>query len=227
MRLIIVVEGPTEEDFVKESLVGHLANYGVFASATVVGKEMAYRRGHQRPGARGGGLFRHWKRDIDRILRHDSSDDLRVTTLWDLYGLPEDFPGLDKHGADPDTRRRCDALERSLANIINDRRFMPYIQRHEFEALVLASLPSLAELLDAEDDLAGLAALEAKIEGINPEDINDGKETAPSKRLLTHIPGFRKTLHGPIATGDTGLVSLRQQCPRFDAWLSALEALAT
>ncbi|MFU8805308.1 MAG: hypothetical protein ACNA8W_15965 [Bradymonadaceae bacterium] len=39
------------------------------------------------------------------------------------------------------------------------------------------------------------------------------------------MPGFSKTLHGPLATGGTGLASLREQCPRFDAWVSELETL--
>lgn len=107
------------------------------------------------------------------------------------------------------------------------RLIVPYIQRHEFEALVLASLPSLRELLDAEDDLEGLTRLEETLAGAAPEDINDGETTAPSKRLLDHVPGFRKSLHGPLATSGTGLAGLRQQCPRFGKWVGVLEALST
>lgn len=223
MRLIVVVEGQTEEAFVKEVLKPHLDDRGVYTSATIVGKMNAQRRGHR---GRGGGHFRHWRKDILRILGGDRSDDLRVTTLFDLYGLPEDFPGLDEHKSDADTARRCSALEAALAAVFDDRRFIPYVQRHEFEALVLAALPSLRELLDAEDDLAGLTTLEAVVSDTAPEEINDGATTAPSKRLLAHVPGFSKTLHGPLATGDTGLAPLREQCPRFDAWVSTLETLS-
>lgn len=166
-----------------------------------------------------------WQRDIERFLGGDRSDDLRVTTLFDLYGLPDDFPGLTVHGADTDTVRRCASLEGALGTVFDDPRFLPYIQRHEFEALVIAALPSLHELLDAEDDLAGLTNLQASLGSVAPEDINDGETTAPSKRLLAHIPGFSKTLHGPLATGATGLDSLRTQCPRFDTWVTCLESL--
>lgn len=223
MRLIVVVEGQTEEEFVKKVLGPHLDDRGVYTSATIVGKMNAQKRGHR---GRGGGHFRHWKKDILRILGGDRNDNLRVTTLFDLYGLPEDFPGLDTHKDDLDTARRCANLEVALGATFKDHRFIPYIQRHEFEALVLASLPSLRELLDAEDDLAGLTALEAVVSNHAPEDINDGTNTAPSKRLKANIPGFSKTLHGPLATFDTGLVRLREQCPRFNAWVSRLEALA-
>lgn len=224
MRLIVIVEGQTEEAFVKEVLKPHLDDRGVYTSATIVGKMNAHKRGHR---GRGGGHFRHWKKDIGRILGGDRSGELRVTTLFDLYGLPEDFPGLDEHGSDADTARRCCALEAALAAVFDDCRFIPYVQRHEFEALVLAALPSLRELLDAQDDLAGLTALEAIVATTAPEDIDDGAESAPSKRLFEHLPGFSKTVHGPLATGDTGLAGLREQCPRFDAWVSRLETLSS
>ena len=126
-----------------------------------------------------------------------------------------------------DTHRRCDALQSALGATFNDDwRFLPYIQRHEFETLVLAALTSLGNILDAEDDLAGLRALEEDIEELSPEDINDGEATSPSKRLLSYLPGYSKTLLGPLAIEDAGMATLRSLCPRFDAWLSQLEALS-
>ena len=160
MRLVVVVEGQTEEAFVNDLLVSHLADRGVFASATIVGKMVAEKRGHH---VRGGGSFRHWLADIRRILGKGADDGVRVTTLFDLYGLPEDFPRLRELASEQNTNRRCEALETALAATVGDRRFLPYLQRHEFEALVFASLPALGTLLDAEDDLDGLEALDRQI----------------------------------------------------------------
>lgn len=126
--------------FVREVIKPHLDARGVYTSATVVERVIAHHRGHRE---RGGGHFVHWQEDFRRILGGDRSPDLRVTTLFDLYGLPEDFPGLEEHGSDTDTVRRCSSLESALGARIDDHRFIPYLQRHEFEALVLASLPSL------------------------------------------------------------------------------------
>jgi hypothetical protein len=222
-RLIVVVEGQTEEPFVKDVLVGHLANHGVFASVTIVGKVVAQERDHS---GRGGGSFGHWFDDIQRTLGDPrKGHDLRVTTLFDLYGLPTDFPEIEKHHGEPDTRRRCELLEQAMAEKVNDRRFIPYIQLHEFEALVLAALPSLRDLLDVEDDLRGLDNLVREVGGLPPEEVNDGENTAPSKRLLRHVPGYSKTLHGPLATYDAGLATLRNACPRFGAWIERLEQL--
>lgn len=220
-RLIVVVEGQSEEAFVNDVIRPHLTAHTIYTSATIVGKVAAERRG----GDRGGGSFGRWRKDLERVLRGDRSSDLRVTTMFDLYGLPPDFPGLEQHRADTDTLRRCEALESALAAELEDQRFIPYLQRHEFEALVLASLPSLRSILDAQDDLEGLDALERELDATPPEEVNDGKRTAPSKRLLAHIPGYVKTLHGPLATTDCGLAALRMACPRFDGWITQLEAL--
>jgi hypothetical protein len=194
----------------------------VYASASIVGKVAAEDRGHTQ---RGGGRFKSWRKDIVRLLNTRDAC-RRVTTLFDLYHLPLDFPGLHEFASQTDTSRRCDALERALAaELGHDPRLIPYIQRHEFEALVFAALPSLREWLDAKDDLAGLGKLEAEVAGLAPEDIDDGELTAPSKRLSARVPGYAKVLHGPGATSSAGLPTLRAACPRFDAWVAKLEQL--
>ncbi|MFV8751310.1 DUF4276 family protein [Nannocystaceae bacterium ST9] len=129
-----------------------------------------------------------------------------------------------EHGGNTNTMQRCASLEKSLGDTFADWRFIPYVQRHEFEALVLASLASLGELLDADDAREGWRALTDELAGQAPEDVNDGKTTAPSKRLLARIPGYSKTTHGPLATEGTGLAALRERCPRFGAWITRLEA---
>ena len=142
IQLMVAVEGNTERNFIKHVLGPHPLDRQVYVlEPTIVGKLHAQRRGSQK---RGGGPFRFWREDLERILRGDGRHDLRVTTLFDLYGLPRDFPGLDEHRTDTNTNRRCDALQAKLAEQFDDRRFIPYLQRHEFEALVLASLSGAA-----------------------------------------------------------------------------------
>lgn len=215
-----LVEGQTEEQFVKEVLASHLQRLGVWVYPIVVETSRdAFGRKH-----RGGGHWRHWKRDLMR-LRQQGGNDVRITTMFDLYGLPEDFPGLAAQSSSMDTTARANALEVSLAEAISDHRFIPYIQRHEFETLVLAALRELKIYLDAPDDLAGIDQLMAAVGTTAPEDINDGTQTAPSKRLATWIAGYRKTVHGPLAVATAGLTALRTACPRFSAWVTRLEAL--
>jgi hypothetical protein len=112
-----------------------------------------------------------------------------------------------------------------MAQRVSDHRLIPYLQRHEFEALVLGSLDALESLLQDARDLEGIAVLKNLVRSQAPEEINDGETSAPSKRLEGLIPSYRKTIHGPLAIAETGLPALRAKCPRFDAWVTSLEAL--
>lgn len=222
-RLYVVVEGPTEEAFVKKVLGPHLDSVDVWTTPFKVNPSRDPRTGQRR--GTGGGQWRIWHRDITRFTKQERSDDVRFTTLFDLYGLPNDFPGLGEHGTVRDTSKRAALLEQRMAEIVADHRFVPYLQRHEMEALVLAGLGELDALLDAERDKSGLAVLREEIGATNPEDVDDGPETAPSKRLMSAIPSYQKSLHGPLVAEQVGLPTLRARCPRFDAWVGRLESL--
>jgi hypothetical protein len=61
------------------------------------------------------------------------------TTLFDLYGLPADFPGKNsykRNAANPTAY--VVALEEAFGTDINYRRFVPYLQLHEFETMLLS-----------------------------------------------------------------------------------------
>lgn len=227
--LYVVVEGQTELAFVKSVVAPHLEAVKVYATPIVVSTK------RERDGRkhRGGGDWSKWEADIRRLCR-DQRPEVRITTLFDLYGLPKNFPELSMHSSVADTVRRCELLEKAMATAIGDARFIPYLQRHEFEALVLAGLSALESLLEEHADRTGLARLEIDLGGLPPEDINDGKETAPSKRLERYIPSYNpgdrtkgegKPFYGELVTTLTGLSQLRTSCPRFGAWLTELESL--
>jgi len=219
--LYILVEGPTEENFVKLTLGPHLLNFSVHAIPIIVTFSRDPRTGEK---ARGGGSWKRWVTDLHCLAGQHSRQDARFTTLFDFYGLPRDFPERKAHLACADTVQCVRSLEQAMANIVEDRRFIPYLQRHEFEALVLACLDKLSELLDSADR-PSVARLTRDLEGMGPEDVNGGEQTAPSKRL-EKVLGYTKTLHGPFAIDAAGLVVIRSKCPGFDAWLTKLESLA-
>ncbi len=108
-----------------------------------------------------------------------------------------------------------------MAQRVDDDRFLPYLQRHEVEALVLASMEALEMLVDD-----GVDELRGDLGQTAPEDVNDGPETAPSKRLLRHVRAYDKVVYGSLVVAETGLATVRSRCPGFDAWVSSLEALA-
>ncbi|MFH0902171.1 MAG: DUF4276 family protein [Pseudomonadota bacterium] len=221
-RLYVLVEGQTEDEFVRHVLTPHLGNRGTWVSSVIV------QTGRDDHGGklRGGGQWAKWCRDLKRLTAEQKGTDVWFTTMFDLYGLPKDFPELAQHAADRDTSRRADSLEAAMARAIDDKRLIPNLQRHEFEALVLAGLDVLETLLEDPIDIAGTVELKTALRNASPEDIDDGVATAPSKRLAHRIPSYRKVLHGPLALEGTGLTPLRRCCPRFDRWIARLEALA-
>jgi hypothetical protein len=62
----------------------------------------------------------------------------------------------------------------------------------------------------------------------SPELIDDGDETAPSKRIIQEIPEYEgmKVFAGPLVAGKIGLSTLRSKCEHFGEWLGRLEALS-
>ncbi len=214
-RIYLLVEGQTEEAFVSELLVPHYSNQGIFLTPIIVST---------RPGFRGGVVgYMKVRRQIERLCKQDGG--ARVSTLFDLYALPNDFPGKSspQYPVNGTGRQKADFLEAELAKDIGLQNFIPNLLVHEFEALLFVQLDAFAAWTDDDSVLEPLHAVRATTA---PEDINDGHATAPSKRILSVMPGYQKTVHGPLIACDIGLDAIRRACPHFDDWLDKLEALA-
>ncbi|HEX5748152.1 MAG TPA: DUF4276 family protein [Archangium sp.] len=217
-RLNIIVEGQTEETFVRDLLAPHLGQFQVFATARCVEtgrrKQQIYR----------GGLVSYTKarKDIQTWLKQDKQ--ALVSTMFDYYALPSDFPapaGIRKEGRPLDWAIQ---LEHAFAAEINDPRFIPYIQVHEFEALLFSDVRKVGDVLGADTlQLKQLQDIRAAFQ--SPEHINDSPETAPSKRLLKLFPKYDKPVFGSLAVSRIGLALIRQECPHFASWLQKLESL--
>lgn len=91
-RLYVVCEGFCEEAFVRTKLQPHLRDLDVWAEAIIV--TTSRERGGQEH--RGGGHWKHWAKDLERIYREQAGPSVWVTTMFDLYGLPKDFPRRDE-----------------------------------------------------------------------------------------------------------------------------------
>ncbi len=59
-----------------------------------------------------------------------------------------------------------------------------------------------------------------------PEDINDNRLTAPSKRIKNEIPSYRKPTHGMVVATEIGLEKIQAECFHFRNWVAMLEQLA-
>lgn len=216
-RVLVLVEGQTEERFVKDVLVPYFVSKNVFLIPTVA-KTKRVKCGADFKG--GITAFNKVAKDLQQLTTDSSAF---VTTFIDYYGLPGDFPGMDCLPKGSSLSKVCH-VEAALAQLINCPRFRPFIMLHEFEALLYTNPSELCRALHADDMTL------AKFMGIcesfqNPEEINNAPSTAPSKRILNLMPGYQKTLHGPMITKRIGLDNLRQNCPHFHDWLVWLENL--
>jgi hypothetical protein len=141
--------------------------------------------------------------------------------MFDYYAFPPNAPGMtDRPHGSPYERVRH--VESALAKAIGDGRFLPNLVLHETEAWVLADCRRLGEVM-------GNPAPSAELEQIvrlesSPELINDGVDTAPSKRIANAYPQYTKTIDGPLVIADAGLDFIRSCCPHADNWLRQIEA---
>jgi hypothetical protein len=216
-RVLVLVEGQTEERFVKDVLCPHLWARGVDATPKVATTKHV-KRG---PDFKGGITdYQKVENDLRRLL--GDSDAVSVTTFIDYYGLPADFPGMsNRPTGSPLERARH--VEAKWEQKISHDRFHAYLMIHEFEALLFAKPDELCNALYHPATLPQIMSIRSSFS--TPEDINDNPQTAPSKRIAQLLPGYQKPLHGPLLTKRIGLELIRQECPHFNEWLSWLEGL--
>lgn len=215
MRAIyIICEGQTEEEFVNGILRPYFNAHQIFDVRAIL---MTTSKGHK------GGDVKYYrlKFNIDKLLL--SEQDILVTTFIDFFRLKSDFPKFESALQKQNKIERVDFLEQALADAINNPRFIPYIQLHEFEGLLFAAKEGFEFLPDLERVNLNKLLL-AVDEKENPEELNDGALTAPSKRLEQLIPGFdkNKPFYGGIIAEINTIEAILARCLRFRTWVETL-----
>lgn len=216
-RVIVICEGPAEQEFCKDVLAPHLANKGIYVQAPLVKKS-------------GGGVV-SWaamKRQIEVHLKQDST--AHVTLLIDYYGISDShqYPGWTDAHKEPDKTIRMEILEQAMQDDLDTSlsgRFVANIQLHEFEGILFSDRSVFDKNFEMEE-LVGIVELNKTFADFqNPEEINNNKETCPGRRLERIILGYNKIVHGAILAEEIGLKRIREKCPRFNGWIEKLEAL--
>lgn len=236
-RVLVVVEGQTELAVLNSTLAPHLGLLGVSLHPKVVG----------RPGHKGG-VYRSFASITKEIVNFFKQEPNAVlSTFFDFYAMPNDWPGVKQakeakaHGMSiSDVAKLVEfswlgEIRVKTAQLPCPARFIPYIQMHELETLLFASPKDMAE-----------AFLQPQLKDIfqnivtecgGCENINDQPQSAPSKRIESIFPGYRKGRdknkeedrrpHAPIITARIGLSDIRKACPHFDQWVTQLETIGT
>jgi hypothetical protein len=218
-RVVAVVEGQTEQGFVRDVLAPVLVTRNVYLTARLVGK----------PGHKGGDCrYPRAKQDVLLLLRQEP--DTVVTTMFDFYALPDSWPGRTEARQAPFPRKAAiveaavkEDILHELGPSFDESRFHPYIQMHEFEALLFSQPARICAVLRSPGSEANVQAIRDAFQ--NPEEINDDSTTAPSKRLCKLFPGYRKRTNGLIAAQRIGIDAMRKSCPHFAEWLKMLESV--
>ncbi len=218
-RLLMLVEGQSEESFVKRTLAPHLAEYGVFVQVIVLWtKRLPSGSGH-----RGGACT--WAQIRSNLNKLRTDRKAWLITLLDFYGLPDDVPGYQEAILPGDPRQRVQRLQDALGEAIRHPRFIPFLALHEFEAWAFANCQVLATHFgraDLQQQAAKIVAMAGE-----PERINHGPDTHPKARLRAMGVGYKETSDGPVLLGKIGIPAIRAACPHFADWLSQLENLPT
>ena len=226
MRLYLFAEGRAEQTFADTVLKPHFAEFGVYMHKPVL---IAHAHKRHRTHRGGGRRFRPMQNDICRLLEQDSGSDVFFTSMIDLYALHNGFPGAEEaERCRSDPYRRVEALEESWSRETEDRRFIPHIQLHEYEAYLFADVSALSFYYpDRQRAVEGLRRVAGSVE--SPELIDDGHHSAPSKRIIDQVPRYEhdKSTVGVQAAQRIGLSRIRQKCPHFSRWVERLEGLAT
>jgi len=218
-EVVAIVEGRTEEIFIKEILQPYLAARNIFITPIIASK----------PGQKGGDVkFARVKNDIERHLKQ--RPDTYLTLLVDFYGIKSDWPGIEdvegiqrpKDKADFVNQATREKVVELFAELNADRRFIPNIAMYEFEALLFSEPAVLAGKLQID---------KSKVDAIleecgEPENIDNSPVTAPSKRLESLSHRFKKTTTGIAVLKEIGLAAIRAKCPVFDGWVTTLESIA-
>ena len=224
-RLLVHVEGETEERFVNQVLAPHL--YG-FKYSGVSARLM----GNTRQWSKRGGI-RAWttvRKGIMNHLRQDSG--CIVTTMVDYYGMPKSWPRRMEAGK-LTFPQNVQTVENALATDVSEQmptnfnpdRFVPYVMMHEFEAMLFSDCKRFADGIGHPKQASAFQAIRNQF--ATPEEINDFPETAPSKRIELLVPGYQKPLLGALASSKIGLNTIRSACPHFRSWLTRLESIPT
>jgi Domain of unknown function (DUF4276) len=221
VRLNIIVEGQTEETFVRDMLRHHLAVRQVYVSV----RRVETKRDQKKSRIYRGGVssYDKAKGDIGRWLKEDNR--AYLTTMFDLYGLPDDFPNIAEARRHMDSYQKVRLVEEGMAADIQSHRFIAYIQLHEYEGLLFSNVEVIDEVLSlySSSKLKNLQNIRNQFN--TPEEINDDVTTAPSRRLIGLYPSYNKVAFGVLISKRIGLEAMRQECPHFNEWLSKIESL--
>jgi len=211
IRVGISVEGQTEYEFCQKFLTPYFRSFQIELTAIIVSTK------REKCGTKHKGGCINLDRVSNEIKKLLPSFDY-VTTFYDLYG----FKGID-------LELTADELEKQIFERFNTHKLIPYIQKYEFETLLLSDPSYYEEYF--EDEKAKIAVENMIYScGGDVENVNNSRETSPSKRLIKLFDDFndsyQKLFHGELILEEIGLDKAIKECNRFALWIEKIKSLS-
>lgn len=145
---------------------------------------------------------------VDKVVKYIKRAKTKViTSLIDYYGFinPNELT--------------VEELTKEIKEHFETNSVIPYIQMHEIEALWFSNIDKIIEKMNADKkQTEELNRIVNKYS--NPEEINNSKETAPSKRLEKIFLGYDKIIDGLNIAKEIDMNTFMAKCPRFSAWIN-------
>jgi hypothetical protein len=208
--LYIIVEGQTEEEFVKQLITPFSKQNWYIQPIKITTNRNIGKRG-------GFTTYRQLKDDIAILLK--TSQEKRITTFVDFFRIPKDVPNYENCSSIRNADNQVECLENAIKDDINHPSFFPYIQKFEFEALLFSSNKAFEN--NYGEKIAKETARIIK-KYLNPEDINDSPNTSPSNRIKAIIPSYNKPNEGNKLALEIGIQTILEKCPRFKIWFDKI-----
>lgn len=219
---MLLVEGQTEEQFVKQVLGPFVWENNttrlipiIVKTKQVAGSDPAHKGGYV--------TFVKLKMQIDKLLG-DTSTHL-VSTMLDYFRIGDDYPGV-RSNPGKNNIERAIHVETKITEEVNNNRFKAYLQIHEFESLLFSRTSAIADkfaVCGRPEHSRMLNALDEAWKSYKtPEEINTGALTHPFARIKGAISSYKKMIDGPQIARTIGIPAIQKRCDHFRSWVSLL-----
>lgn len=216
-HLYIIVEGPTELEFINRILIPYFNSKGITSHIQGIPIWIS-------GGGHGFNNIKHFENTIKPVLNYNNEP--FITTLIDYFKLNSEtkLPGFLESLNMSSTDKKLEYLENKLNDVVQKIKlynyFIPYIQKHEMETLMFANPEDGFSL---ENDKIKKAIIEVCKQYPNVEDINGSELGAPSKRLEAIYKSnnkiYDKIIDGIDIIEFSGIENVIEKCPRFKNWI--------
>jgi len=211
MNIYVSCEGETEESFINHVLAPFLWESNLYLEPIIITTKHTPTAKHR------GGVSTYSKIRKELLSLSQQHPNEFITTMFDYYGLPKDTPGIDNK--DVNIYRRIEAIESEINRDLDLRNCFVNLMLHEFEGLLFADPSQFA--LVAPEAVEEIQQVRDAFD--TPEHINNSENTAPSKRLMSIIPGYAKVAYGTLVAERIGMQRILSECKHFAGWVEKIK----